>query len=298
MEIRTVRYFLAVVDSGSLTAASHVVHVAQPSLSRQLRQLETQLGVELFVRHRGRLHLSPAGRRLLPVARDLVTRFDQAVEMMRSLAEGQERRLTVVSTITTINDVLAPLAAVSHAAVLNLVEAPTAAVAGVVMDGEADLGFSSHPGATDLAVRLVARFPVYAQLAPDHPWADRSHVRLEELLAQPLIVPTTRYSARRVFEDHVARLVPQAGHPRMREMDLPRAAQALAARGQGIAVIADEPRFGLRSLQITGPGDGERLGLPLFALWNDSHYAVTLIRQCVAEVRGYCAETFPAAEDA
>ncbi|MEU9482458.1 LysR family transcriptional regulator [Streptomyces decoyicus] len=91
MEIRTIRYFLTVVDTGSLSAASRALHVAQPSLSRQMRQLETSLGCELFVRHRGRLHISPAGARLLPVARDLVTRHDQAVAMMRALAEGASR---------------------------------------------------------------------------------------------------------------------------------------------------------------------------------------------------------------
>ncbi|MFJ5798361.1 LysR family transcriptional regulator [Streptomyces decoyicus] len=99
MEIRTIRYFLTVVDTGSISAASRALHVAQPSLSRRIRQLETSLGSELFVRHRRRLHISPAGARLLPVARDPVTRHDQAVTMMRALAEGREPRLTVACTV-------------------------------------------------------------------------------------------------------------------------------------------------------------------------------------------------------
>ncbi|MCX4640426.1 LysR family transcriptional regulator [Streptomyces sp. RPA4-5] len=90
MEIRTIRYFLKVVDTGSVSAASYALHVAEPSLSRQIRQLESFLGCELFVRHRGRLHISPAGVRLRPVARDLVTRHDQAVALMRTLPERSE----------------------------------------------------------------------------------------------------------------------------------------------------------------------------------------------------------------
>lgn len=296
MEIRTVRYFLAVVDTGSVSAASRELHVAQPSLSRQIRQLENALGVDLFVRHRGRLHLSSAGERLVPIARDLVTRFDHAVAAMRTLAQGEEPRLTVVSTLTTINDVLAPLAAVSRHAVLNLIQAPTAAITDTVSTGRADVGFSSHPGAaTGLRTEPVVRFPVFAQVAADHAWAGRHSVPLAELLREPLIVPTASYSARRVFDDHVARMPQPPADRSVREMDLPRAAQALAARGQGVAVITDEPQFGLHALVVTGPEPGERLDLPLFALWNPAHYAAGLIRQCVAEVRDFCAAAFPEA---
>ncbi|MFC9235199.1 LysR family transcriptional regulator [Streptomyces decoyicus] len=293
MESRTIRYFLTVVDTGSLSAASRALHVAQPSLSRQMRQLETSLGCELFVRHRGRLHISPAGARLLPAARDLVTRHDQAVAMMRALAEGREPRLTVACTVTTINDVLAPLAAVSRHAVLNLVEVPTAAIADTVSSGQADLGFSSHPGATDLEVGLVVRFPVFAQVPAEHPWAGRPTVSLTELVREPLIVPTLAYSARRVFDDRLSRMSGPLGRQSVQEMDLPRAAQALAARGWGVAIVTDEPQYGLHPMVITGPAPGERVDLPLFALWNATHYAAELIGQCVAEVRDFCVRTFP-----
>ncbi|WP_406214258.1 LysR family transcriptional regulator [Streptomyces decoyicus] len=293
MEIRTIRYFLTVVDTGSISAASRALHVAQPSLSRQIRQLETSLGCELFVRHRGRLHISPAGARLLPVARDLATRHDQAVAMMRALAEGREPRLTVACTVTTINDVLAPLAAVSRHAVLNLMEVPTAAITDTVSSGQADLGFSSHPGATDLEVGLVVRFPVFAQVPAEHSWAGRPTVPLTELVREPLIVPTLAYSARRVFDDHLSRMSGPLGRQSVQEMDLPRAAQALAARGQGVAIVTDEPQFGLHPMVITGPAPGERVDLPLFALWSATHYAAELIGQCVAEVRDFCVRTFP-----
>ncbi|WP_030663840.1 LysR family transcriptional regulator [Streptomyces rimosus] len=293
MEIRTIRYFLTVAGTGSVSAASRALHVAQPSLSRQIRQLETSLGCELFARHRGRLHISPAGARLLPVARDLVTRHDQAVAMMRTLAEGREPCLTAASTVTTINDVLAPLAAVSRHAVLNLREVPTAAVVDTVSSGQADLGFSSHPGATDLEVRLVVRFPVFAQVPAGHPWAGRSTVPLADLVQERLIVPTRAYSARRVFDEHLSRMSGPLGRQSVQEMDLPRAAQALAARGQGVAVVADEPHYGLLPLVITGPAPGERVDLPLFALWNGTHYAAELIGRCVTEVRDFCVRTFP-----
>src|SRR5262249_29975187 len=76
MDLHTLRYFVAVADTGTVSAAAEVVRVTQPSLSRQLRGLERDLGVALFERGHGRLTLSPAGRQLLPRVRDLLTRAD------------------------------------------------------------------------------------------------------------------------------------------------------------------------------------------------------------------------------
>ncbi|MGW7636951.1 hypothetical protein [Streptomyces decoyicus] len=60
-----------------------------------------------------------------------------------------------------------------------------------------------------------------------------------------------------------------------------------------MAIVTDEPQFGLHPMVITGPAPGERVDLPLFALWSATHYAAELIGQCVAEVRDFCVRTFP-----
>ena len=84
-------YFVAVADAGSVSAAARVTHITQPSLSRQLRQLEKELGLELFTRQDGPLTLTPAGRQFLPAARDLLGR----AEATRAAA-AQILRLTKV----------------------------------------------------------------------------------------------------------------------------------------------------------------------------------------------------------
>ncbi|MGH3239073.1 MAG: LysR family transcriptional regulator, partial [Spirillospora sp.] len=111
MELRVLRYFLAVVDAGSVTKAAEEVHVAQPSLSRQLRGLETSLGMTLFDRTGRRMRLTAAGLRFLPIARDLVTRADTARAAAAAIAGGQATRLTVAAPATTITDVIAPFLA-------------------------------------------------------------------------------------------------------------------------------------------------------------------------------------------
>jgi DNA-binding transcriptional LysR family regulator len=95
MELRHVRYFLAIVDAGSVTAASHLAHVTQPSLSRQLRLFESDLGITLFTRSGGRLALSAAGRQFVPVARDLARRADAAAEAAATLAAGRLQHITI-----------------------------------------------------------------------------------------------------------------------------------------------------------------------------------------------------------
>ena len=86
MELRTLRYFVAIVDAGSGSAAAEVVHVSQPSLSRQLHQLENGLSIALFIRRSGRLSLSSAGRQFLPIARDLIVRAELAQVAAKTIA--------------------------------------------------------------------------------------------------------------------------------------------------------------------------------------------------------------------
>ncbi|MHB8275439.1 MAG: LysR family transcriptional regulator, partial [Dermatophilaceae bacterium] len=111
MELRHVRYFLAVVDAGSVTAASQLVHVTQPSLSRQLRLFEKDLGITLFSRSGGRLVVSAAGRQFVPVARDLARRAEAAAEAAATLAAGRLQHIRIAAPGTTFTDVLAPFLA-------------------------------------------------------------------------------------------------------------------------------------------------------------------------------------------
>ena len=142
MELRLLRYFLAVVDEGSMTRAAAAVRVAQPSLSRQIRQLEASLGQRLLDRDQGRTRLTPAGRVLLPLARDIVARADGAVASMRDPLAIRPVSLTVVAPHTTIADVIGPFLATLGADALKVTvrEAPSLAVFRVLRSGDADLG--------------------------------------------------------------------------------------------------------------------------------------------------------------
>src|SRR6202167_5801137 len=96
MELRHLRYFVAVVEEGSLTAgAERRLHTSQPSLSRQIRDLEHKLGAELLSRSVSGVELTPAGKAFLDHARLALMQVDAAVEAARSAAQPARKTFAI-----------------------------------------------------------------------------------------------------------------------------------------------------------------------------------------------------------
>src|SRR5471032_1497697 len=95
MELRHLRYFVIVAEEQNVTRAAERLHVSQPPLSRQIRDLERELGVELFRRTAKSLALTEAGKIFLIEARAVILRVDQAVETLLVAAKGNRAKLRV-----------------------------------------------------------------------------------------------------------------------------------------------------------------------------------------------------------
>lgn len=268
VELRILRYFVATADAGTVSAAADAVRVTQPALSRQLRALERELGADLFDRVSGRLNLSPVGRELLPLARDLLARADRLSVAAAALSQGRLERLMLAAPATTLADVVAPFIATLAA------DDPTPSVFASDAVGPqaalrhgADLVITNgHPGA-ELDVLALAVLPVWAYVPDGHPGFGRDTVSLSDLFADTIIGLPPTFTARQALDAAalVAGLAPRV----VIEASSGSVAQALAAAGRGVAVVSDDPRFGLHGMRITDGRD--ELSFRLFAAWDRAH---------------------------
>ncbi|WP_270887982.1 LysR family transcriptional regulator [Pedococcus sp. 5OH_020] len=285
MELRTLRYLLAVADAGSVTAAARDVHVTQPSLSRQLRQLERDLRLELFVREDGRLRLSAAGREFLPVARGVVAEADAAVETAAAIAAGRMLRLTIAAPGTTLTDVVAPfLATLERDDPMPTVwqEVP-ASVYGTLGRG-ADLAIGTTPPPEPLTGVALADLPVWAYVPTTHPWADRARADVNELVGEALLTQSREFHPRRALDQAVA--AAGLGYRTLHEFGTAEVAQAVAASGRGVAVVSDDVRFGLHPVAVDGPHGA--VHIRLYAAWSTGHHGAAVIAGLAGRLSTFC----------
>ena len=290
MDIRLLRYFVAVVEAGTVSAAAQRLHVTQPSLSRQIRQLEQQLGLTLFFRQRGRLQLTTEGGEFCRTAQELLQSHREAAEYAAQLARGRMARVSLAAPTTTLTDIVAPFVATFRP------EDPVPSVAEMDIDTDLNLALSSYDMVvapvrwpkTAQAVHL-GDLPVFAYVPEDHHWARRPSVPLEDLVRQTLILPPIGFKARRVLEAALDQA--QLSAPAILETRHSQVAQALAAAGRGAAVLTDDPRYDLRPLRIEH--QGEPLLIHLYAAWRTGHHAHTTLTSLAHRLHEFCQDRYP-----
>lgn len=245
MDLRQLRYFLAVAEERSVTRAAARLHLTQPPLSAQLARLEHELGVPLFVRHRRGVDLTEAGRLLVDHARRLLADVDATAEAVRHTGQGRRGRLTLAFVPAVAWSVLPPLlrafAAVRSDVELRFLEAGPDAVTEHVRAGRADVGLVHLPpgGAAtgvgpDLDVAVVHREPLMAVLPAGRPAPER--VDLATLAAEPFLCP-----GREVWGGlgtHLVGACRLSGfEPVLREVELVQTAVTLVGAGLGVSVL-------------------------------------------------------------
>ncbi|MFI6498658.1 LysR family transcriptional regulator [Nonomuraea typhae] len=187
MDLRQVRYAIAIARAGSLRRAAGVLHIAQPTLSEQLKALEKEIGAELFTRSSSGVRLTEAGEVFLAQATVAVDAFERAVVAARG--KGQALRIGVADGLC---DVQARL--FSHlpgGPRLRVVPMGTAEQIVSLTDGSLQAGLGYAPGTLPRGVArtLIHRTPVHALLPREHPLAAEETLALAALAAEPLVMP-------------------------------------------------------------------------------------------------------------
>ncbi|MBI3145972.1 MAG: LysR family transcriptional regulator [Pseudogulbenkiania sp.] len=195
MELRHLRYFVAVAEELNFTRAAERLHIAQPPLSQQIRALEQQLEVELFERSKRRVALTDAGQRFLGHARRILDEVEQAADDARRAARGEAGELRVGFTSSLPFTTLLPglISDYRHhypQVQLTLREMFTAQQFEALREERLDVGFVRYHGQenpSDLLLRVIHRDPLRLVIHDRHPLASLPLLALEQLREEDFI---------------------------------------------------------------------------------------------------------------
>jgi DNA-binding transcriptional LysR family regulator len=192
VDTRLLRYFVAVAEHLSFTAAAEELYVAQPSLSRQIKQLEERLGVELFVRTSSSVALTAAGRALLPIARNHIASWRQAVQLVRTTAAAERNVLRIGFTATGGGPLARRARKVFTERFPGVTVEPKRFDWGgepqALRDGLADVAFAWLPAdLSGLQAEVVATEPRWVAVRSTHPLAQQDTVSIDDLRDEPLM---------------------------------------------------------------------------------------------------------------
>jgi DNA-binding transcriptional LysR family regulator len=268
VQLRQLEYFVAVAGTRHFTHAANSVHVAQPSLSNQVRALERELGAPLFNRARGNITLTEAGETLLPLATRILADVASAGAQVRELAGLERGRLRLGAT-PTLSTVLLPAALRrfrdSYPRIDIFVEERGGRDLIVLLaQGELDLALvvlPLHSRAPALATNMLLNEPLVVAAPADGSIVRSKTLRVRDLARHPLVMLRDGYEMREVV---LAAMRREGIEPRVAieggELD---AVLSFVEAGLGIAVVPSmvvDGRPGLRSVPFARPGLARTVG--------------------------------------
>lgn len=247
VELRTLRYFIAVLEAGSLSRAASTLYVAQPALTAQIRKLEADLGAQLFERSHAGMTPTPAGLQLYQDARRLLSDAAAVRERVRSLPQGPEGSVTVALPFLLASLLMGPVLAglkATHPRIrVFVLDDLSLMVKKAMLDRRADIGILVDTAQVDgLRCRPFAREAMYfcghdadGRVAPllqgSAPRGGHPRIAFADAAVQPLVLQSRRFSIRQRVEDTAASqdVVLNIAH----EHDSARVIRSLYASGAG-----------------------------------------------------------------
>jgi LysR family hca operon transcriptional activator len=262
MELRHLRYFIAVAETGSLTeAAERRLHTAQPSLSRQIRDLEYQVGVELLSRSARGVELTAAGRAFLDHARLALAQVDAAGEAARRAAQPAKRTFTLGFLTGQEMDWLPEAMRILRDELPNIEVTVSSQyspdLAAALMRGKLDLAFlRPELNVVDLTFKTVTKEPLVVIMPSDHRLASHEAIRVQEIVGETFIsVSNTAPVLRTVIDEYLKRsgidITPD------HEVDNLAMAMSLVASTRGVALLPAYAQNFLPWSVISRPLDGD-----------------------------------------
>ncbi|GGP23698.1 LysR substrate-binding domain-containing protein [Silvimonas iriomotensis] len=243
MDLRQLRYFLAVAEEAHFGRAAERLHIVQPALSMQIKALEDELGGPLFVRTSRKVELTAAGEVLLIEARRTLEQAERARVAVQDSLSGQLGTVRIgfagnaVFSGQLVTDLHRFHRAYPHAG-LEVVEVPPQEQLDALLAGRIDVAYCPDHGGLatpGLDVVQVGEWPLLAAMATDHPLTSRVHIGLSDIAAQPLIIYSAQEDSDGVLDVLRAEFgrEPVIAHRASNTLSV----VALAAAGLGVALV-------------------------------------------------------------
>jgi LysR family transcriptional regulator, cyn operon transcriptional activator len=275
MELRHLRYFLAVADCNHFRRAAESLHVSQPTLSQQIQQLEKELGTTLFDRGGKQVRLTAAGETFRYHAKRVLHELDEAQVALLEL-DGLKRGKLSVGAIQTLNTYLIPpiiarFAALHPGVFLNVEELAAGQIEEELLQGRLNLGISFVSPSTD----EISSEPLFDEelvliVSSHHRLAGRKVLKVRELDGESLILLPAAFTPRQLFDEKAGEV---GVRPRVAiEMNSIEGILAAVRSSHGATVLPGlalaKKATGLRAIPLTEPTPRRTVGL----LWRRDGY--------------------------
>lgn len=288
MELRQLRYFLAVSRLGSVTRAAEQCHIAQPAISVAIRNLEEELGVQLFERYHKRISLTPAGAVFLRRGEDILNRVDSAIKEMEDFADLRRGVIRVGITpmlgAVVFPYVLSKFRADHPALELIVVEEGALTIESLLEQGELDVALMFVPETPpELAVSPILRSEIHVCMSPDNPLSERGRIAFPKLKDEPFILFKENFLSRRLVLQECARhqMTPNIVFSSNQIATI----ISLIERGVGIGFLLEHLAQGkprIKALRLAKP-----LYLEASLVWNKSRYLSQSVQAFIDAIRSY-----------
>lgn len=290
MDLRHIRYFVAVATTRNFTRAAEQMHIAQPPFSRQIQQLEDELGVQLIQRTSRPVRLTEAGRLFYEQSLQVLQRVDQMKSAARQVGLNQRQSISIAYVASTLYGGLPMLVRMFRKRYpdtdVHLVDMGSIQQIQELRSGRIDLGFGRiRTNDTSVARTVLREEKLVLAIAPGTPLAaDTGRIRLPALAGQRLIVYPK--DPRPSFADHVLGLLHDQGiqPAEVHEVRELQAGLGLVAAEMGVCIVPAAAR--LRSDLVYRLIDDERATSPIILSHrvNDDSWYIAAIKELTAEM--------------
>jgi DNA-binding transcriptional LysR family regulator len=211
MKFRHLEYFVAAAEELNFTHAADRLHVSQPPFSKQIHDLEGELGINLFERQRKGVVLTPAGKSFLIDARSILEECEASIRKAQRISRGEIGELAIGYMSALTHDFLGKALEVwrltAPGIVLDCIEMDCISQEKALLEGRIAVGLlvpSDRPLLELLQVRLLIKYPAKLALPKSHPYADKPEIPLSLLIEEPFIGLNHMYPN---YGEHVLRAV-------------------------------------------------------------------------------------------